>query len=222
MNYAFNFNVVLENWEFLLEGVGVTLWVTVASLSAGMVIGLLVGVLRMSRQWYFRALANAYVGVLRNTPLLIQLIWVYYCLPILTGIDMSAMTSSIIALSLHGGAYVGEIIRGGIQSIEKGQTEAARSIGLTSQQTMRKVILPQAFRRMIPPLVNEAVTLLKYSSLVSVLGVADLTYKAQVVSTTTFRPIEVFTFVALEYFVLCTALSYVARIVERRMARSDQ
>jgi ABC-type amino acid transport system permease subunit len=116
---------------------------------------------------------------------------------------------------------VAEIFRGGIQSIERGQVEAGRSLGLSHTQTMRKIILPQAFRRMIPPFVNEAVALLKFSSLVSVLGVADLTYKAQVLSSTTFRPIEIFTSIAVVYFVLCTALSYAAKRLELRLAVPD-
>ena len=186
-----------------------------------MVIGLLVGMLRLSRNWLLATIGKAYIGALRNTPILVQLIWVYYCLPILIGIDMDSMTSCIVALSLHGGAYVGEIIRGGIQSIDRGQVEAARTVGLSYLQTMRKVVLPQALRRMIPPLVNEGVTLLKYSSLVSVLGVADLTYNAQVLATTTFRPLEIFTFLAIEYLVLCMILSYGASLIERRLAVAD-
>jgi polar amino acid transport system permease protein len=152
---------------------------------------------------------------------LIQLMWVYYCLPILIGIDMSAVPSATLALGVNGAAYVAEIIRGGIQSIDRGQVEAARTLGMSHFQTMRKIVLPQALRRMIPPFVNESVSLLKFSSLVSVLGVADLTYQAQVLSTTTFRPIEIFTFIAVVYFGLCTALSFVANRLERRLARSD-
>jgi polar amino acid transport system permease protein len=165
-------------------------------------------------------LATIYVGILRNTPVLVQLIWVYYCLPIILGVDFGAVTSCIIALTLHGGAYVGEIVRAGIQSVDIGQHEAARSIGMTYPQVMRRIILPQAFRRIVPPLANEGVTLLKYSSLVSTLGVADLTYNAQVAATTTFRPLEIYTFLALEYLVLCLVLSYFAYRLELRLSRS--
>jgi His/Glu/Gln/Arg/opine family amino acid ABC transporter permease subunit len=221
MAYSFSFEVVWRNWPYLVSGVGITLFVTVVSLVAGTLIGLVIGVMRLSKNRVLSSIGRGYVGLLRNTPVLVQLIWVYYCVPILTGLEMDSTTSCIVALSLHGGAYVGEIIRGGIQGVDRGQVEAARTVGLSHFQTLRKVVLPQALRRMIPPLVNEAVTLLKYSSLVSVLGVADLTYNAQVLATTTFRPIEIFTFVALEYLVLCIALSYAAALVERRLAAAE-
>lgn len=221
MTYSFRFDIVRDNWYFLLSGIGVTLWVTFAALTTAMFIGLVVGLFRMSKRWFPSVASAAYVEVFRNTPTLIQLIWVYYCLPILAGINFSAIASCTIALALNGSAYVAEIFRGGIQSIDRGQVEAARSLGLSFRQTMRKIVLPQAFRRMIPPFVNEAVALLKFSSLVSVLGVADLTYQAQVLSTTTFRPIEIFTAIAVVYFVLCTMLSYCARRLERRLAASD-
>ena len=121
---------------------------------------------------------------------------------------------------MYGSAYNAEIFRAGIQSIERGQVEAAHSMGLSAFHTFRHVVAPQAFRRMIPPLVNESITLLKFSSLVSVLGVADLTYQAQVLATTTFRPIEIFTFIAVIYFFLCGFLAVLARMVEKRMSRA--
>ncbi len=221
MSYSFRFNVVLDNFYFLLSGVYWTLGVTGAALSCGVVIGLVVGLCRLSRRRMVSGPAVVYIEVFRNTPALVQLIWVYYCLPILTGLNMTAVVSCTIALAVNGGAYIAEIFRGGIQSIDRGQIEAARALGMSSFQTMRKIVLPQAFRRMIPPFVNESVALLKFSSLVSVLGVADLTYQAQVLSTTTFRPIEIFTFIAVVYFVLCTMLSYSARRLERRLAVAD-
>ncbi len=221
MNYTFKFDVVSGNLGFLLSGVELTLVVTVAALSSGSVLGLVVALARMSARRWLQTLAIVYIEVFRNTPALIQLMWVYYCLPILTGIDLSALTSATIALAVNGAAYIAEIIRGGIQGVDRGQVEAARTLGLSHPQTMRRIVLPQAFRRMIPPFVNESVSILKFSSLVSVLGVADLTYQAQVLSTTTFRPIEIFTFIAIVYFVLCTALSYFARRLELRLAVSD-
>jgi polar amino acid transport system permease protein len=221
MPYKFQFDVVSNNLGFLLSGIKLTLLVTAAALAGSLVIGLIVALGRMSKKPWLKMPATAYVEVFRNTPALIQLMWVYYCLPILIGIDMSAVPSATLALGVNGAAYVAEIIRGGIQSIDRGQVEAARTLGMSHFQTMRKIVLPQALRRMIPPFVNESVSLLKFSSLVSVLGVADLTYQAPVLSTTTFRPIEIFTFIAVVYFGLCTALSFVANRLERRLARSD-
>jgi len=221
MPYKFQFDVVSNNLAFLLSGIQLTLLVTAAALTGSLVLGLIVALARMSKRPWLKMPATAYIEVFRNTPALIQLMWVYYCLPILTGIDLSAAPSATLALGVNGAAYVAEIIRGGIQSIDRGQVEAARTLGMSHFQTMRKIVLPQALRRMIPPFVNESVSLLKFSSLVSVLGVADLTYQAQVLSTTTFRPIEIFTFIAVVYFVLCTALSFMANRLERRLARSD-
>jgi His/Glu/Gln/Arg/opine family amino acid ABC transporter permease subunit len=221
MSYTFQFDVVWRNLGFLLSGVELTLLVTVGALTTGSVLGLVVALGRMSRRPLLRMPAIAYIEVFRNTPALIQLMWMYYCLPILTGLEMSAVTSATVALAVNGAAYIAEIIRGGIQGVDRGQVEAARTLGMSYAQTMRKVVLPQAFRRMIPPYVNESVSILKFSSLVSVLGVADLTYQAQVLSTTSFRPIEIFTFIALVYLVLCSALAYMARRLELRMAVSD-
>ncbi len=221
MSYTFRFEVVRENLGFLLWGIKATLLVTAAALAVGLVLGLIVALGRMSKRASPRGAAIAYIELFRNTPALVQLIWVYYCLPILTGINMSAAVSCTLALAVNAAAYIAEIIRGGVQGVDRGQVEAARTLGMSYAQTMRKIVLPQAFRRMIPPFVNESVSLLKFSSLVSVLGVADLTYQAQVLSTTTFRPIEIFTFIAMVYLVICTAMSYAARLLEIRLAASD-
>ena len=222
MEYSFQFNVVWDNIGWLLEGIRVTLIVTFGSLSSGLVFGLLLGMVRLSERRWLSRLAQVYVEIFRNTPALVQLIWVYYCLPILTGLDLNAITSCTVALALYGTAYIAEIFRAGIKSVDIGQVEAAQSIGLTYMQSMWSVVLPQAVRRMIPPLVNESITLLKFSSLVSVLGVADLTYQAQVLSTTTFRPIEIFTAIAVIYFLLCGVMAVASQQLERRMAVSDR
>jgi len=220
MNYEFNWTVVSENWDYLIMGIVQTLKVTAISLSIAIVLGLAIGLMRISKQPVFKKFAGAYVEVFRNTPALVQLIWVYYCLPVLTGINLSPTASCIAALGVNGAAYVAEIFRAGIQAVPSGQAEAARSVGMSYAMSMRKIILPQAFRHMIPPFVNEAVSLLKYSSLVSVLGVADLTYQAQTLSTTTFRPIEIFTFIGFVYFILCWLISWAAQVLERRLRAS--
>jgi His/Glu/Gln/Arg/opine family amino acid ABC transporter permease subunit len=216
----FRFGVIVDVLPDLMKGLEITLVVTVLSLAFSLLLGLVIGMMRLSKNRMAYSIATGYVALLRNTPVLVQLIWVYYCLPLFIGINIDATTSCIVALTLHGGAYVGEIVRGAIQSIDPGQTEAAMCIGLTYPQRMLKVILPQAFRRMVPPLANEGVTLLKYSSLVSTLGVADLTYNAQLVATQTFRPLEIYTFLALQYLVLCLALSYLTYRLELRLATS--
>ncbi|MFB9947444.1 amino acid ABC transporter permease [Rhizobium puerariae] len=221
MGYRFSFGVVWDNLPILLSGLGVTFLVAFVALAMGLVIGTAFGVMRTSRSRLSQGAAAAYVSVFRNTPTLVQLIWVYYCLPIFLGIELSSIASCTIALGLGAGAYTAEIIRGGIQGIDRGQWEAAATIGLSRFETMRKIILPQALRKMIAPLVNEIVSLVKFSSLVSILGVEDLTYVAQLLATTTFRPIELYTFLGLEYYVICTALSYLAAMIERKLARKD-
>ena len=217
-SYSFDFGSIVGSIPFLLKGLSETVQVTIMSLLMGLVVGLLVGLWRTSRGRLLQWTAGAYIEVFRNTPALVQLMWVYYCLPILSGWTLSAKTSVILALGLNASAYVAEIVRAGIQSIDVGQFEAARCLGLSRRRTMYDVILPQALRRMQPALVNEAIALLKFSSLVSVLGVADLTYQANVLATTTFRPIEVFTIIAVIYFILCYALSFLAQRLEGRRA----
>jgi His/Glu/Gln/Arg/opine family amino acid ABC transporter permease subunit len=218
MHYQFDFSVVWTNWRFLLSGLVITLEVTSLALLFASLIGVVVGVGRVSRHSLFRLPAFAVIGVLRNTPTLVQLIWVYYCLPIFLGFSVTPVMAAVIALSLTGGAYLAEIVRGGIQGIDRGQIEAAHTIGLSDLQTMRFVVLPQALRLMVAPFVNEFITLLKFSSLASVIGVADLTYTAQELSSSAFRPIETFTFLGIEYFVLCSVLSSLARLVSGRFA----
>jgi His/Glu/Gln/Arg/opine family amino acid ABC transporter permease subunit len=218
VGYSFQFNVVLKNKAYLLGGVSITLQVMIFSFAIAFVIGILIGALRLSKRRYVRLPARIYVDVCRNTPALVQLIWIFYCLPIFIGIDLNRIMASIIALALNTGAYMAEDFRAGIQAVDKGQGEAARSLGMSHRMTMQKIILPQALRILIPPLVNHAVSLMKWSALVSVLGVADLTYRATFLSSETFRPIEIFTSVGLVYFIMSMTLSYTVRILERQWA----
>lgn len=217
MNYDFQWGVVFDNIPYLLEGVWLTVMVTLSSLAISVVFGLFLGLLRISKSRFWSNLAKVYIEIFRNTPALVQIIWVYYCLPVLTGINLSPVTSCVIALAVNGAAYCAEIFRAGIKGVDTGQMEAARSLGMGYRKSMRKIILPQAIRAMAPAFVNEFVSLLKYSSLVSVLGVADLTYQAQTLSTTTFRPIEIFTFIGVVYFLLCWCISLAANGLERRL-----
>lgn len=217
MKYQFKFEAFWENRSFILQGTVMTLEISAIALAIGLLLGLIVGVSKISRRKVFRSPAIFYVELFRNTPELVQLIWIYYCLPILFGLQMVALTSCIIALGLNAGAYLAEVFRAGIQAVDKAQIEAGRALGLSHFQTMRKITLPQAIRTMLPPFVNQSIALLKNSSLVSVLGVADLTFRSQIVATNTWRPIEIFTATAAIYFILCTVLSYVTRFSEKRL-----
>jgi len=217
MDYQISLESLWENKIFLIEGTQTTLLVTVFALTIALLMGLITGLCKTSKHKLFSLPATFYVEIFRNTPELVQLIWIYYCLAILTGLNLQAVTACCIALGLNSGGYLAEVFRAGIQAVDSGQIEAARSLGLSKFQVTRKITLPQAIRTMIPPLVNQSIILLKNSSLVSVLGVMDLTFRAQVVSTKTFKPIEMYTAIAFIYFLLCTFLSYLARFAEKKL-----
>ena len=217
MEYKFRFDVVWNNIDFLMEGLWMTLLISFLALVISMVIGLFVAVMRLSKVRGVPFLAATYVEIFRDTPVLVQLFWVYYVLPILLGIQISAFTAAVIGLTLHSAAFLGEIYRAGIQSVSKGHVEAAKVLGLNPTQTFVRIVLPQAVRIVLPPMVNNLVDLIKLSSLASVFAVAEITRKATELSASTFRPLEIFTFIALMYFFICWPLSMGIRAMERRM-----
>ena len=186
----------------------------------GFCIGSVVGLMRLSRIAPLRLVAGAYVEFIRGTPLLVQLAILYFGLPSI-GIDFSARTAAIIGLSINSGAYVAEIVRAGILSIDKGQMEAARSLGMSGLMAMVYVILPQAFRRIIPPLVNELIILIKDSSLLSVIGVTELMRAGQHIRARTYADFEIFTAVAILYFIVTFTLSNILGVLERRLQMND-
>ncbi|HOB42148.1 MAG TPA: amino acid ABC transporter permease [Bacillota bacterium] len=206
----------------LLAGAKMTIELAVISVAIGFVIGSLVGIARVSQNRALRVIAGIYVDFIRGTPLLVQLFLVYFGLPTLIGRPVPPFIAAISAMGINSGAYVAEIVRAGIQSIDRGQTEAARSLGLTSSQTMQYIIFPQAFRRIIPPLGNEFIAMLKDSSLVSVIALEDLLRKGQVVITRTFRPFEVYTVVALIYLVMTFVISKLVSWSERKLKAVGQ
>jgi polar amino acid transport system permease protein len=216
--YDFRFDVVWQYLPYLATGVWITLYVTLASTSIGLVLGVVIAVLRLSKNPILSLPMLAYIEFFRNTPTLVKLVWVFYLVPILIGLQTDAVTSCIIALAMSAGAYIAEVLRAGIQDVPRGDIEAAQAIGMRPVTVLRRIILPQALRKVLPPLANTFIVFLKYSSLVSIVGVSDLTYRASVISTTTFRPIETYTVLALFYFVLCYGLSKLFNIVEGRMA----
>ena len=207
MDYTFRFDVAFDNLGYILKGVYITLGVTALSILMGLIIGLFVGILRLSRYRIISIPMIAYIEFFRNIPALVKLIWVYYMVPILLGIELSAFASATIALGIAAGAFFAEIYRAGIEDVDRGHIEAAQSLGMSDVYTMMHIILPQAIRKMLPAFANTFISFLKFSSLVSLLGVADLTYRTQVISTQTFRPMELFTLLAVIYFFLCFILS---------------
>ena len=158
-----------------------------------------------------------YIEMFRDTPALVQLFWVYYVLPILLGIRIDALTAAILGLTLHSAAFLGEIYRAGIQTVPKGHIEAAKVLGLSRVDTFIRIVMPQAVRNVLPPLVNNLIDLIKLSSLSSVFAVGEITRKAGELSASTFRPLEIFTFVAIMYFMICWPLSLLIRGLERRL-----
>jgi len=222
MDYEFRFDVAFAHMDYVLKGIYVTMGVTALSILMGLVIGLVVGILRLSKRKFISIPMIAYIEFFRNIPALVKLIWVYYMIPILMGVDLSAFTSATIALGVAAGAFFAEIYRAGIEDVDRGHIEAAQSLGMSDGYTMFHIVLPQAIRKMLPAFANTFISFLKFSSLVSVLGVADLTYRAQVISTQTFRPLELFTMLALVYFVLCFILSRLVGLLEKRMAVSER
>jgi len=220
--YAWDFSFLWHYRWLVLWGLGVTVLYTIVTILIGMVIGLLTGLLRLSSNKLITVPLTAYVEVFRCTPLLVQIIWFYYAFPVVIGVDIPGVIAAGMVLSLYTGAFYAEIVRGGVNSIERGQWDAARSIGLRYVPMMRLVILPQAFRRMIPPFMNQSIIQLKNTSLVSTIAVADLLYEGQMITAATYRPLEVYTMVAVLYFVVLFPLTLAAQEVERRLARKDQ
>ena len=216
--YEFRFDVVWQYLPYLAEGVWITLWVTATSTLIGFVLGVVVAVLRMSKNPVLSVPMGAYIEFFRNTPTLVKLIWVFYLVPIVLGLQTSAINSCIIAMAVSAGAYIAEVFRAGIQDVPRGDVEAAQAVGMRPRTILRRIILPQALRKVLPPLANTFIVFLKYSSLVSIVGVNDLMYRANVISTTTFRPIEIYTILAFFYFGLCYGLSRLFRTVEHLMA----
>jgi polar amino acid transport system permease protein len=213
--YTWHFDVAWDYREVFLRGALITLELSLAALAIGIVLGLLVGIGRNSRHGLISWPAAAFVEIFRSTPTLVQLVWIYYALPIITGVQLSAFVSVLIGLGLHTAAYMGEIFRAGVNSIDRGQTHAAQAIGMTYFQSMRRIILPQAVRRMVPPFINEFATLVKLTSLASVLAVSEILHEANNLITFTFRPMEIYTAVGVVFAVIVFPMIYLARLLER-------
>lgn len=212
--YRWDFASLWQYRVLLVRGLGYTLAFTVICVVLGLLVGLLTGLGRLSHNPYFTAPLRAYIEVFRCTPVLVQLVWFYYALPVLTGIEMSAMAAATLCLTLYGGAFYSEIIRGGIISIEAGQVEAGKALGMTRMQLLRRIVLPQAFKKMVPPLMNQSIMQLKNTSLLSVLAVPDLLYQGQVIAHETYRPLEVYSLIAVAYFAVLLPFTIWAKRME--------
>ena len=217
-SYYLDFGLVFENWDALLQAVLITISLAFLAEVIGVALGLAFALLKISGSRFLSILAQVYIDVFRGTPLLVQIVIVYFTTASVGLRFNSLFFAGLVALSLNAAAYVAEIFRAGIQSIDKGQTEAGRSSGLTYAQTMRHIIVPQAFRRVIPPLTNEFVMLIKDTSLVSVIGLAELLRAARVLQSETFNGTPLIA-AALMYLAICLPLIYLTNALERRLNR---
>ena len=207
-------------WDYrdpLLAGIGITVVLSLLAMAAAVVLGFVACMGSMARLAPLRWVFFLFVEFCRNTPILVQLIWVHYALPDIIGLKFSAFTSSLIALTLQSSGYLAEEYRAGIESIEKGQVEAAQSLGMTRARLMARVVLPQALMRILPGILNQFVTCFKSTSIVSVIAVPDLMYQAGLIVSITFMSMPVYSFVALVYFLLVLAVSSLVRAAARRL-----
>lgn len=221
MSYSWDFQSVLDNWWALAVGVGGTLRLFVICLILGMGVGLFVALGRRSRHRPIRWLSTAFVEFFRNTPVLVQILWFYYALPILVPVEISPFFAAILGISLNSAAYSAEIYRGGIQSIEPGQWEAAKAIGMSGVQTLRRIVLPQAIRRIIPALTNRGVEIFKMSTLASVVAYVELLQQGKLVASLNFNPLETYTVVAAIFLIILYPIVRLTYSLERHLARSD-
>lgn len=218
----FNFDLVVTSFPLLLLGAGVTIKITAMSVALGVLIGLFVGIARICRVKPLRFLAAVYVDFFRGTPLLVQIFLFYFAVPVITGQRIDPYVAAVGSCGINSGAYVAEIVRAGIQSIDAGQMEAGRSLGMTWGQTMRYIIVPQAIKRVIPPLGNEFIALLKDSSLVSVIGFEELTRRGQLIIAKTFGSLEIWFSVAIIYLVMTLSISRLVAYLEKRYNTDDR
>lgn len=213
--YNWHFEIIWDYQIVFYKGALVTAQLTGLAFTIGVVLGLILAFMRLSRYTLVRAPAAVYVELFRATPALVQLVWIYYALPIMTGIQMGNFLSVGIGLGFHTAAYFSEIFRGGIQSIERGQMDAAKAVGMRYHQAMWRIILPQAMRRMVPPFMNETANLFKLTTLGSVLAVYELLHASNNLITNTYRPLEIYTAVAVAFFVIIYPVIYLSRMLER-------
>lgn len=213
---SFDWSLIWDNIPILLQGAVITIQITVMAVGCGFFIGMIAALANLSRFKIVRLLVKCYVELFRGTPLLVQVFMIYFALPMVIGQSINPYVAAVTACSINSGAYVSEIFRAGIQSIDKGQMEAGRSLGLTWAQTMRYIVMPQAFKAIIPPLGNEFIAMMKDTSLVSVIGFEELTRRGQLIIARTYGSFEIWTAVAIIYLIMTLSISQLVAFLERR------
>jgi len=214
---GFDWSVVWYAIPYLAQGAVVTIEISALAMVFGTVVGIVFGLLLLSDIGIVKAVVRAYVYFVRGTPALVQVFLIYFAMPQF-GVELSSFWSGVVALSFNAGGFMAEIVRAGLQSIDAGQTEAAKSIGMTNRQSVIYILLPQSLRRIIPPLTNELITLIKGSSLLSVISVTELTRSAQVIIAAKFTPFELYALLAVYYLIIISILAKLSEYVESRMA----
>jgi polar amino acid transport system permease protein len=220
--HRWDFGPVWAHADLLLLGLWHTLQVTGTALAFGVPLGLALALMRLSPRRWLRWPAGLVIEVFRTTPPLVQLFWFFFALPILVQVEMTPFVAAALTFSIQSAAFFAEVFRGGIVSVERGQWEAGRALGMTPRQTLRRVVLPQAVKRMIPAFMERAIELMKTTTLVATVSYADLLFQANEVAQKTFRPLEVFTVAALLYFTVIWGVSLLAQALERRLAVSGE
>ena len=218
-SYQFRWDIIPSNFDFLMSGLQMTLIISATTLILAMLGGLLLAVIDMSRFVAVRAVGLAFGEIIRNTPILVQLLWVYYVLPIVFNVRISSFAAILIGLSVYQAAFISEVYRAGIQAVPKGHREAAQVLGLSALHSFRRIVLPQAIRLTLPPLASNFVQLIKFSSLGAVISVTEITRRGMELSASTFRPLEIFSFIAVIYFCICWPLAMAIRLWERSLAK---
>ena len=211
----------LSNLQFLIGGMWWTVLVSVCAIVLSVIVGALVAVADLSKRKSLNRINRVYVEVFRAIPLLVLMLWVFYGLPVIIGLQLGVFATGVLSLAISDSAFEAEVFRAGIQSVPKGQVEAAKSLGLGWSLTMRLVVIPQAIKVILPALGNQFVYVLKMSSLISVIGLQELTRRANELNVSEYRPLETYTLLVLEYLVLILFVSYMVRRMERRMATSQ-
>ena len=219
---SFDFSLIWNSLPLLLAGAGVTIEITAIAVGLGFIFGLITSVCRLSGVKVLQVIAVCYVNIIRGTPMLVRIFLIYFALPMVIGERINPFVAAVAACSINSGAYVSEIFRAGIQSVDKGQMEAGRSLGLSWMQTMRYVILPQAFKHVIPPLGNEFISMTKETSLVSVIGFEELTRRGQLIIAKTYGSFEIWLTVAAIYLVMTLTIARLVSYLERRFATDDR
>jgi glutamine transport system permease protein len=209
-------DIITAAFPYLLKGLQVTLYIFVIAIILGFIIGLVMALFRLAPIKILNWISKIFVDAIRGTPFLVQLYFIYFGINSLDWISFNNTTAGIITVAINAGAYFAEIIRAGIQSIDKGQTEAARSLGLTGVQNMRYIVLPQAFRRMLPTITNQSIISLKDTSLLSIIGIADLTQQGEIQASATFEAFKIWLTVGVMYFVIIYLLTLLSNFLERR------